>query len=215
MQWTWKISHVFWRPFVPLRSISIFCQKAHPCWLSKEISFCFIVVYCKVQNQNKDRPLQLPMTFHAHIAPVLQKVSNVCSNTIKIQQYFNTIFRMNLPNSIILNHLIIVIRKCNMIGRIVFNLGIIWKYILIHILVLHVKESIKEQLYLLRTRFIEFVCDVCDSKMGILYFGSFYHRKHAHVGSILSDRSYGVLHPWPILWLFMHLSQKLQHIGDK
>ena len=25
----------------------------------------------------------------------------------------------------------------------------------------------------------------------------------------------GVLHPWPILWLFMHFSQKLQHIGDK
>ena len=25
----------------------------------------------------------------------------------------------------------------------------------------------------------------------------------------------GVLHPWQILWLFMHLSQKLQHIGDK
>ena len=28
-------------------------------------------------------------------------------------------------------------------------------------------------------------------------------------------RKEGVLHPWPILWLFMHLSQKLQHIGDK
>ena len=25
----------------------------------------------------------------------------------------------------------------------------------------------------------------------------------------------GVLYPWPILWLFMHFSQKLQHIGDK
>ena len=25
----------------------------------------------------------------------------------------------------------------------------------------------------------------------------------------------GVLHPWPTLWLFMHFSQKLQHIGDK
>ena len=25
----------------------------------------------------------------------------------------------------------------------------------------------------------------------------------------------GVLHPRPILWLFMHFSQKLQHIGDK
>ena len=25
----------------------------------------------------------------------------------------------------------------------------------------------------------------------------------------------GVLHPWPILWLFMHLSQNVQHIGDK
>ena len=25
----------------------------------------------------------------------------------------------------------------------------------------------------------------------------------------------GVLHLWPILWLFMHFSQKLQHIGDK
>ena len=25
----------------------------------------------------------------------------------------------------------------------------------------------------------------------------------------------GVLHSWPILWLFMHVSQKLQHIGDK
>ena len=24
-----------------------------------------------------------------------------------------------------------------------------------------------------------------------------------------------VLHPWPILWLFMHFSQDLQHIGDK
>ena len=25
----------------------------------------------------------------------------------------------------------------------------------------------------------------------------------------------GVLHPWLISWLFMHFSQKLQHIGDK
>ena len=25
----------------------------------------------------------------------------------------------------------------------------------------------------------------------------------------------GVLHPRPILWLFVHFSQKLQHIGDK
>ena len=25
----------------------------------------------------------------------------------------------------------------------------------------------------------------------------------------------GVLHPWPVFWLFMHFSQKLQHIGDK
>ena len=25
----------------------------------------------------------------------------------------------------------------------------------------------------------------------------------------------GVVHPWPILWLFMHFSQKLQHIGDE
>ena len=25
----------------------------------------------------------------------------------------------------------------------------------------------------------------------------------------------GVLHPWSILWLFLHLSQKLQHFGDK
>ena len=25
----------------------------------------------------------------------------------------------------------------------------------------------------------------------------------------------GVLHLWPILLLFMHFSQKLQHIGDK
>ena len=25
----------------------------------------------------------------------------------------------------------------------------------------------------------------------------------------------GVLHPWPIFWLFMHFFQKLQHIGDK
>ena len=25
----------------------------------------------------------------------------------------------------------------------------------------------------------------------------------------------GVLHPWPILWLFMHFSQKLQYIGDR
>ena len=25
----------------------------------------------------------------------------------------------------------------------------------------------------------------------------------------------GVLHPWPVFWLFMHFSQKLQHIGNK
>ena len=25
----------------------------------------------------------------------------------------------------------------------------------------------------------------------------------------------GVLHPWPILWLFIYFSQKLQNIGDK
>ena len=25
----------------------------------------------------------------------------------------------------------------------------------------------------------------------------------------------GVLHPRPVFWLFMHFSQKLQHIGDK
>ena len=25
----------------------------------------------------------------------------------------------------------------------------------------------------------------------------------------------GVLHPWPVLWLFIHFSQKLQHIGNK
>ena len=25
----------------------------------------------------------------------------------------------------------------------------------------------------------------------------------------------GVLHPWPILWLLMHFSQLLKHIGDK
>ena len=29
------------------------------------------------------------------------------------------------------------------------------------------------------------------------------------------DEIKGVLHPWPILLLFMHFSQKLQHIGDK
>ena len=28
-------------------------------------------------------------------------------------------------------------------------------------------------------------------------------------------RPNGVLHPWPILWLFVHFYQKLQHIGDK
>ena len=38
----------------------------------------------------------------------------------------------------------------------------------------------------------------------------------------MADRAmgeYGViiwaLHPCPILWLFMHFSQQLQHIGDK
>ena len=25
----------------------------------------------------------------------------------------------------------------------------------------------------------------------------------------------GVLHPRPVFWLFMHFSQKLQHIGNK
>ena len=25
----------------------------------------------------------------------------------------------------------------------------------------------------------------------------------------------GVLHPGPVFWLFMHFSQKLQHIGNK
>ena len=25
----------------------------------------------------------------------------------------------------------------------------------------------------------------------------------------------GVLHPWPVFWLFMHFSKKLQHIGNK
>ena len=25
----------------------------------------------------------------------------------------------------------------------------------------------------------------------------------------------GVLHPWPVFWLIMHFSQKLQHIGNK
>ena len=27
--------------------------------------------------------------------------------------------------------------------------------------------------------------------------------------------SQGELHLWPILWLFMYFSQKIQHIGDK
>ena len=25
----------------------------------------------------------------------------------------------------------------------------------------------------------------------------------------------GVLHPWPVFWLFIHFSQKLQHIDNK
>ena len=25
----------------------------------------------------------------------------------------------------------------------------------------------------------------------------------------------GLLHPWPVFWLFMHFSQKLHHIGNK
>ena len=25
----------------------------------------------------------------------------------------------------------------------------------------------------------------------------------------------GILHPWPVLWLLMYFSQKLQHIGNK
>ena len=29
------------------------------------------------------------------------------------------------------------------------------------------------------------------------------------------DTFKGVLHPWPILWPFMHFSQKLQLTGDK
>ena len=31
----------------------------------------------------------------------------------------------------------------------------------------------------------------------------------------MKTRLKGVLHPWPVLWLFMHFSHKLQHIGNK
>ena len=56
-----------------------------------------------------------------------------------------------------------------------------------------------------------------------LYESKIYHvhkieeisQMQSHESQCIETHVKGVLHPRPIFWLFVHFSQKLQHIGDK